>query len=64
MDFVIALGHIVSGAAKLVNAGNDGGRRNACIVLGTINEFALMASDLWYIFLAVDLIRAIRNPFR
>lgn len=59
MDFIIALGHMVAGAFEL--ALNNG---RPCKVLGVINEFTLVASNLWYIFLAVDLIRAIRNPFK
>ena len=65
MDFLIAIGHIVSGAANLPGASDsDPGKQGACAALGAINQFALVASNLWYVFLAVDLIRAIRNPFR
>lgn len=64
MDFVIAMGHIVSGIAQLTDSRDNIDKRRACMALGTINEFALIASDLWYVFLAVDLIRAIRDPFR
>lgn len=64
MDFLIAIGHIVSGAANLPGASDsDPGKQGACAALGAINQFALVASNLWYVFLAVDLIRAIRNPF-
>lgn len=63
MDFVIAVGHILAGIASLAGSEHDP-RRKACMALGTVNEFALVASNLWYVFLAVDLIRAIRNPFR
>lgn len=59
MDFIIALGHIVAGAARLAE-----NQDLICKALGIINELALVISDIWYIFLAVDLIKAIRNPFR
>ena len=59
MDFIIALGHMVAGPSKLVV---DNGI--PCKMLGVVNEFALVASNLWYIFLAIDLIQAIRNPFK
>ena len=59
MDFIIAAGHMVAGPSGIVV--NNG---VPCKVLGVVNEFALVASNLWYIFLAVDLIRAIRNPFK
>ncbi len=63
MDLLIALGHIVAGIHPL--AGSTGMyEQSACRVLGVLNEFALIASNLWYIFLAVDLLRAIRNPFQ
>ena len=64
MDFVIAVGHIVAGAAGLPGSDPDDPRGRACMALGIVNEFALVASNLWYVFLAIDLIRAIRNPFR
>ena len=64
MDLVIAIGHIVSGAADLAGAETNDPRRTVCMALGVVNEFALVASNLWYVFLAVDLVRAIRNPFR
>ena len=58
MDLVIAIGHIIAIAGFAMNNGPE------CSVLGAVNEFALVASNLWYVFLAVDLIKAIRNPFR
>ncbi len=64
MDLVIAIGHIVAGFAGLAQKDNDCVQGNLCKLLGVINEFALMASNLWYVVIAVDLIRAIRNPFR
>lgn len=64
MDFVIAVGHILAGVAHLAGSDPDEPRGKACMVLGVVNQFALVASNLWYVFLAVDLIRAIRNPFR
>lgn len=63
MDFVIALGHIAAGIHPLAGAPGRA-EQNACKVLGIVNEFALLSSNLWYIFLAVDLLRAIRNPFQ
>ena len=35
-----------------------------CKVIGVINEIALIASNMWFMMLAVDLFKAIRNPFR
>ena len=68
MDFVIAIGHIVAGISNLAGHGlaesESKGTQTACAVLGSVNELALVASNLWYVLLAVDLIRAIRNPFR
>lgn len=64
MDLVIAIGHIVSGYAGLATKDNCGYQGHLCKALGVINEFALMASNLWYVVIAVDLARAIRNPFR
>ncbi len=64
MDFIIAVGHIISGIFSLAEAQEHSPRFYACGVLGAVNEMALIASNLWYIFLAVDLIKAIRNPFR
>ncbi len=63
MDFVIAVGHIVAGIHPLAGSPHQG-ERTACQILGVVNEFALISSNLWYIFLAVDLLRAIRNPFQ
>lgn len=64
MDFVIAVGHIMAGVSTLAVNHPDSPKGKVCMALGTVNEFALVASNLWYVFLAVDLIRAIRNPFR
>ena len=63
MDFVIALGHIAAMIFSLSKAKCDG-TLTGCRVIGVINEIALLASNLWYVMLAVDLLKAIRNPFR
>lgn len=63
MDMLIAVTHIVSWIGQLSEA-ECNATRNGCQALGIINEFALVASSLWYVILAVDLIKAIRNPFR
>ena len=63
MDFLIAIAHIVSYGARLTDIDDDG-RHYGCIVVGAFTAFALMASNLWYLVLAVDLLKAIRNPFR
>lgn len=63
MDMLIAVTHIVSWMGQLSEA-ECNARRNGCRVIGIINEFALVASSFWYVILAVDLIKAIRNPFR
>ena len=64
MDLVLAFGHIISGSWRLAKHDSTSLEGRACSTLGVINEFALTASNLWYVFLAVDLVRAIRNPFR
>ena len=63
MDSVIAVGHISAMIFHLSEAEHNG-TLIGCKVFGVINEIALMASSLWYVMLAVDLIKAIRNPFR
>lgn len=63
MDFVIAMGHIISVVSNVSKAENDSALVG-CKVIGVINEVALIASNLWYVMLAVDLLKAIRNPFR
>ena len=63
MDLVIALGHIVTLFFRLSKAESEE-TLTGCRVLGVINEVALVASNLWYVMLALDLIKAIRNPFR
>ena len=63
MDLVIAVSHIVAGIHPLAGS-PDFAEEGACKALGVLNEFALIASNIWYIFLAVDLLRAIRNPFQ
>ena len=63
IDFMIAVGHIAAGIHPLAGSPN-GPEHTACQILGVVNEFALISSNLWYIFLAVDLLRAIRNPFQ
>lgn len=68
MDLVIALGHIVAGFSSIAGhdlaSSKEPGTMHACQVLGVLNELALVASNLWYVLLSVDLVRAIRNPFR
>lgn len=63
MDLVIALGHIVAMIFHLSEA-ESFHTLIGCKVIGVINEMALVASSFWYVMLAVDLIKAIRNPFR
>ena len=63
MDLMIAVTHIVTTFAHLSEA-ECKATRIGCQVIGIINEFALVASSFWYVILAVDLIKAIRNPFR
>ena len=63
MDLVIALGHIVAMIFHLSEA-ESFCTLIGCKVIGVINEMALVASSFWYVMLAVDLIKAIRNPFR
>lgn len=63
IDLLIAIGHMTSAGAHLTH-GQDYRRQDGCIALGVFNEFALIASNLWYLILAVDLLKAIRNPFR
>ena len=57
------MGHITSVISNVSKAEDDGALVG-CKVIGVINEVALIASNLWYVMLAVDLIKAIRNPFR
>lgn len=64
MDFVIAVGHIIAMMFHLSNTRNWDGALKGCKVIGVINEVALVASNMWYVMLAVDLLKAIRNPFR
>ena len=63
MDLVISVGHIFAAIFQLSEAENDR-TLIGCKVFGVINEVALIASSLWYVMLALDLIKAIRNPFR
>ena len=63
MDLVIALGHIAAVIFQLSEAKSDQ-TLIGCKVIGVINEVALVASNLWYVMLALDLFKAIRNPFR
>ena len=63
MDFVIALGHIFTMILHLSKAKCDEALIG-CKVIGVINEIALIASNMWFMMLAVDLFKAIRNPFR
>ena len=60
---VIALGHITAVPFGLPQA-ETRSTLIGCRVLGVINEVALVASNLWYVMLALDLYKAIRNPFR
>jgi len=57
------MGHIVAHIFELPESHTEA-QVAGCAILGTFNEFALVASNLWYAFLAWDLIKAIRNPFR
>lgn len=63
LDLLIAIGHVVSALAGLTEH-TGMSSRYGCVVLGGFNTFTLMASDMWYLILAVDLVKAIRNPFR
>ena len=63
LDSLIALGHIISGLADLTSE-SDPIRMTGCSVLGGLNTFMLTASSIWYLVLALDLVKAIRNPFR
>ena len=62
-DFVIVTGHIIAAVFELSRAETDE-RLEGCQFLGLVNEVALVASNMWYIMLALDLLKAIRNPFR
>ena len=65
LDSLIALGHIVSALANLTDEGDEGeAKMVGCSVLGGFNMFTLLASNMWYLVLAMDLVKAIRNPFR
>lgn len=63
MDMVIAIGHIASGIFGLAEAKTEPLLRG-CETVAVINQFALFASNLWFVILAVDLVKAIMNPFR
>lgn len=63
MDLLIAVGHIIATIFSLSEAECDSALVG-CQVIGVINEIALVASNVWYAMLALDLIKAIRNPFR
>lgn len=63
MDLLIAVGHIVATIFNLSEAECDDALFG-CQVIGVICEIALVASNVWYAMLALDLIKAIRNPFR
>ena len=63
MNLVIALGHIIAVIFHLSKAKSDN-TLIGCKVVGVINEIALIASNLWYMMLTLDLFKAIRNPFR
>ena len=53
----------MSAVADLTREG-DKAREYCCSALGGFYTFTLAASNLWYLILAVDLVKAIRNPFR
>ena len=63
MDLIIAMGHIIAMPFGLPQA-ESRSSLIGCRMLGVINEIALIASNLWYVMLALDLYKAIRNPFR
>ena len=63
VDLVIALGHIIAAILSLSKVECDNALIG-CKVIGVINEIALVASNLWYMMLTLDLFKAIRNPFR
>ena len=63
LDCLMATTHIVSYIAYLTDVENEH-KRYGCTVVGAINAFTLTASNAWYLVLAVDLVKAIRNPFR
>ena len=55
LDFLISICHIILFKAGVQDKVCDG--------FGVVFEFTLIAANLWYAFLAYDLVRAIRNPF-
>lgn len=55
LDFLISICHIILFKAGVHDKVCDG--------FGVVFEFTLIAANLWYAFLAYDLVRAIRNPF-
>lgn len=63
MDLWIALSHIIATIFSLSESESDCALVG-CQVIGVFNEIALVASNVWYAMLALDLIKAIRNPFR
>ena len=63
MDLLIALSHIVAGPSHLAEATTHA-HFIGCATLGCINQVALLASNFWFVVLALDLLKAIRNPFR
>ena len=63
MDLLLALSHIAAGPSHLARAETNA-HFIGCATLGCINQVALLASNIWFVVLAVDLLKAIRNPFR
>ena len=59
LDLVISVGHIVSFIFRF----ETNQYQIPCKVLGYLFEFSLVSTNLWYAFLAYDLIKAVRNPF-
>ncbi len=63
MDLIVAIGHIVAGIFHLAESQNEYTLRG-CETIAIINQVALFASNLWFVILAIDLLKAIQNPFR
>ena len=59
LDLAISVGHIVSFIFHFEMQKSQ----IPCQVLGYLFEFSLISANLWYAFLAYDLIKAVRNPF-
>ncbi len=63
MDFIVAMGHIFAGIFRLAESQDESTLRG-CETVGVINQVALFASNLSFVILAIDLLKAIQNPFR